>query len=201
VEVQGTGEHGTFDRAELDTLIALAVAAIEQLDGMQRAVLAATLSSSYGIYSGYELCENEAVPGTEEYLNSEKYEIRVRDWHKPGNIREFIARLNQIRRENLAFHDFLNLRFLETDSDDILCYAKWSPDRDNLMLVAVNLDPFHAHYCSAVVPPEVTGVAPGQPYEVTDLLTGANYTWSERNYVRLDPAVQPAHILRVGRAL
>ena len=72
-----------------------------------RLVLAATLSPSYGIYSGFELCENEAVPGTEEYLNSEKYQIKVRDWNQPGNIKEFIARVNQIRRENLALHHFL----------------------------------------------------------------------------------------------
>jgi starch synthase (maltosyl-transferring) len=166
-----------------------------------RLVLAATLSSSYGIYSGYELCENGAVPGTEEYLNSEKYEIKTRDWHQPGNIRELIARMNQIRRENVALQDFVNLLFLATDSDDILCYAKWSSDRSNLVLVAVNLDPYTPHYCTVVVPPEVVGVAPGQRYEVTDLLTGANYTWSDRNYVRLDPSSQPAHIMRVGRRL
>ena len=166
-----------------------------------RLVLAATLSSSYGIYSGYELCENAAVPDTEEYLNSEKYEVKVRDWHQPGNIREFIARVNQIRRENPALQDFLNLQFLETDSDEILCYAKWSPDKGNLIIVAVNLDPFQPHFCTAVVPPEVVGVAPGQRYEVTDLLTGANYLWSDRNYVRLDPSIQPAHIMRVGRLL
>ncbi len=166
-----------------------------------RLILAATLSSSYGIYSGFELCENEAVPGTEEYLNSEKYQIKVRDWHRPGNIREFIARMNEIRRDNIALQDFLNLRFLETDSDQILCYAKWSPDKGNIIVVAVNLDPFQTHYCTALVPPEITGAAPGQHYEVNDLLTGASYTWSDRNYVRLDPAVQPAHILRVGKLL
>ena len=166
-----------------------------------RLVLAATLSSSYGIYSGYELCENQAVPGTEEYLNSEKYQIKVRDWHQPGNIREFLARVNQIRRENVALQDFLNLGFLETDSDDILCYTKWSPDKGNIVIVAVNLDPFQPHYCTVVVPPEAVGVTTGQPYQVTDLLTGANYTWSERNYVRLDPSVQPAHIMRVERLL
>jgi starch synthase (maltosyl-transferring) len=166
-----------------------------------RLVLAATLSSSYGIYSGFELCENAAVPGTEEYLNSEKYQIKVRDWHQPGNIREFVARVNQIRRENVALQDFLNLQFLATDSDQILCYAKRSPDHLNVILVAVNLDPFQAHYCTVVVPPEIVGVAPGRRYEVTDLLSGANYTWSDRNYVRLDPAVQPAHILRVGKPL
>ncbi|HLX37433.1 MAG TPA: alpha-1,4-glucan--maltose-1-phosphate maltosyltransferase, partial [Candidatus Binataceae bacterium] len=166
-----------------------------------RLVLAATLSSSYGIYSGFELCENAAVPGTEEYLNSEKYEIKVRDWHAPGNIREFIARVNEIRRANIALQDFANLRFLETDSDQILCYAKSSRDKGNVIIVAVNVDPFAAHYCTAVIPPDVVGAAPDQHYQVTDLLTGATYTWSDRNYVRLDPTVQPAHILRVEKLL
>ena len=98
-------------------------------------------------------------------------------------------------------HDFLNLQFLETDSDQILCYAKWSPEKDNVILVAVNLDPFTAHYCTVMVPPAVIDAGPGQPYDVTDLLTGASYTWSDRNYVRLDPAVTPAHILRVEKRL
>jgi starch synthase (maltosyl-transferring) len=166
-----------------------------------RLVLGATLSPSYGIYSGYELCENVAVPGTEEYLHSEKYEIKIRDWHQPGNIREFIARINTIRRENLALHDFLNLEFLENDSDQILSYAKSSPKKDNVILVAVNLDPFSAHYCTLEVPPAAIDAGPGQPYIVTDLLSGATYTWSDRNYVRLDPAVAPAHILRVEKRL
>jgi starch synthase (maltosyl-transferring) len=162
-----------------------------------RLVLAATLSPSYGIYSGYELCENEAVPGTEEYLNSEKYEIRTRDWHAPGNINEFIARLNAIRREHPCLRLFTNLHFLETDSDQILCYAKATPDGGNTILVAVNLDPAGPHYCTVVVPPEVVGVAPGESYGVTDLVTGSSWTWGERNYVRLDPAIEPAHILLV----
>ena len=92
---------------------------------MMRLVLAATLSPSYGIYSGYELCENQAVaPGTEEYLNSEKYQLKVRDWNAPGNIKEFVARVNTIRRENPALHQFLNLRFLPADNDQILFYLK-----------------------------------------------------------------------------
>jgi starch synthase (maltosyl-transferring) len=164
-----------------------------------RLVLAATLSPSYGIYSGYELCENEAVPGTEDYLNSEKYEIRTRDWFRPGNINEFIARLNGIRRDNPCFRLFTNLRFLETDNDQILFYAKATPDGGNVILVAVNLDPSQPHYCTAVVPREVVGVAPGQSYGVTDLLTGSSWTWGERNYVRLDPAVEPAHIVLVAK--
>ena len=142
-----------------------------------RLVLAATLSPSYGIYSGFELCENQAVPGTEEYL----------------------ARVNAIRHENEALQHLLNLRFLETDNDQILFYAKATPDRSNVILTAVNLDPFHPHHCTAFVPPEAVGVVPGSNYRVTDLLTNATYTWSERNYVRLDPAVEPAHILKVER--
>jgi starch synthase (maltosyl-transferring) len=164
-----------------------------------RLVLASTLSPSYGMYSGYELCENQAVPGTEDYLNSEKYEIRTRDWHAPGNLNEFIARINTIRHENPCLKTFTNLRFLESDSDQILCYAKSTPDRANIIVVAVNLDPGTPHYCTVTVPPETIGVAPGQIYAVTDLLTGSSWTWGERNYVRLDPAVEPAHILLVTK--
>ncbi len=162
-----------------------------------RLVLAATLSPSYGIYSGFELCENDAVPGTEDYLNSEKYEFKVRDWNRPGNIKEFIGRVNAIRRDNPALQQFLNLQFLSTDNDQILLFSKATQDKSNVILVAVNLDPLNAHYCTAFVPPEVVGVAPGGSYRVTDLLTGAKYVWSDRNYVRLDPAVESAHILRV----
>ena len=108
-----------------------------------RLVLASTLSPSYGIYSGYELCENQAVPGTEEYLNSEKYEIKVRDWNQPGNIKEFIGRVNSIRRENRALQQFLNLRFLTTDNDQILFFSKATQDNKNVILVAVNLDPLN----------------------------------------------------------
>ncbi len=166
-----------------------------------RLVLAASLSPAYGIYSGFELCENQAVPGTEEYLNSEKYEIKVRDWNRPGNIKEFIARVNSIRRENPALQEFLNLRFLNTDNEQILFFSKTSQENRNALLVAVNLDPLHPNHCTVTVPPDAIGVAPGQSYRVTDLLTGASYTWAEHNYVRLDPAVEPAHILRVEERL
>lgn len=165
---------------------------------MMRLVLAATLSPSYGIYSGYELCENQAVaPGSEEYLNSEKYQIKTRDWNAPGNIKEFVTLVNKIRRENPALHHFLNLKFLPADNDQILFYLKASPDGANKLLVALNLDPFHPQECTVTVAPQAIGVAPGQRYHVTDLLTNASYEWSERNYVRLDPVRQPAHILRV----
>jgi starch synthase (maltosyl-transferring) len=166
-----------------------------------RLILAATLSPSYGIYSGFELCENEAVPDTEEYLHSEKYELKQRDWNRPGNIKEFIGRVNSIRRDNPALQQFLNLQFLDTDNDQILLFAKQTRDKSNTILVAVNLDPLNAHICTAFVPPELIGVARGRSYRVTDLLTGAKYEWADRNYVRLDPGLEPAHILRVEERL
>ncbi|MBI5527001.1 MAG: alpha-1,4-glucan--maltose-1-phosphate maltosyltransferase [Deltaproteobacteria bacterium] len=163
-----------------------------------RLCLAATLSPSYGIYSGFELCENVPLkPGSEEYLDSEKYEIKVRDWDAPGNIKDYVRRINAIRRENPSLAEFTNLRFLPSDSDQILSYAKLSADCSNVILVVLNLDPHGAHECTVRVPPEVLGLQSGARFEVHDLVTGARYDWGERNYVRLDPAVEPAHILRV----
>jgi starch synthase (maltosyl-transferring) len=164
-----------------------------------RLVLAATLSPSYGIYSGYELCENAAVPGTEEYQDSEKYQIKTRDWDKPGNIKEYVALLNQIRQENPALHQLTNIHFLPADNDQILFYAKTTENRSNLLLIAVNLDPWQWHECTVTVPPSLLGTAPGQTYRVVDLITGSAYTWGERNYVRLAPQTEPAHIMRVER--
>jgi len=162
-----------------------------------RLVLAATLAPSYGIYSGYELCENDAAPGTEEYRNSEKYEIKPRDFDAAGNIREFVARINRIRREHPALERLDNLTFLPADNDQILFYAKSDRERGDILLIAVNLDPFTWHECTVTTPPGILGLAPGAPYRVTDLLTGDSYVWRERNYVRLDPSRQPAHILRL----
>jgi len=164
-----------------------------------RLVLAATLSPSYGIYNGYELCENAAVPGTEEYLDSEKYQVKARDWDQPGNIKEFVALLNRIRNNNPALQQLANVAFLPADHEQILFYAKPAADRSNILLIAVNLDPFCWHECTVIVPPGLLGIAPGQSYRVTDLLTGAVYSWGERNYVRLDPEVEVAHIMRVER--
>jgi starch synthase (maltosyl-transferring) len=162
-----------------------------------RLVLAATMSPSYGIYSGYELCEHAAIPGTDEYLDSEKFEIRVREWHRSGNINDFIRRMNAIRRDNPALRDLANIKFLQTDSEHILSYVKATPDKSNVVLVAINLDPARTHQCSVDVPPQEIGAAPGTRYTVEDLLTGARYTWSNRNYVRLDPEVEPAHVFRI----
>lgn len=167
---------------------------------MMRAVLAATMSSLWGIYSGYELCENEALPGREEYLDSEKYELKERDWNAPGNIKDWITRLNEIRRENRALRYYDNLRFYRAESDAILFYGKMTPARDNIILVVVNLDPFRKQDSYVDVPIDEFGEMEGDTYQVHDLLTDARYTWhGRRNYIELDPEIQPAHIFRLRR--
>jgi starch synthase (maltosyl-transferring) len=164
-----------------------------------RLVLAATLSPIYGIYSGYELCENVAVkPGSEEYLDSEKYEVRVRDWNAPGNIKQDISRLNRIRAENAALHELGNLDFVNSDYDGILAYRKHAPG--NELLAVVNLDPHQAHESMIELPLAALGIGPNEPYEMNDLLTGTRYVWrGARNYVRLDPNERVAHLFRISR--
>src|SRR6184192_2545460 len=165
-----------------------------------RAVLAATLSSVYGIYSGFELCENAALPGREEYIDSEKYQFKERDWDVPGNIKEFIARLNTIRRQNRALQFYDNLRFYNADNGAILFYGKTTPARENIIFVVVNLDPFRRQNSMIDVPTELFGQNEGEPYQVHDLLDDSRYTWyGRRNYVELDPATRPAHIFRLRR--
>jgi starch synthase (maltosyl-transferring) len=169
---------------------------------MIRSVLAATLSSVYGIYSGFELCENAALPGREEYLDSEKYQWKERDWDGPGNIKDWITRLNRIRRENRALHLYDNLRFYRTDNDAILCYGKMTPARDNIILVVVNLDPRRSQNSYVHVPLEDLGAMDADTYQVHDLLSDARYIWhGSANYVELNPEVQPAHVFRVRRWL
>jgi starch synthase (maltosyl-transferring) len=167
-----------------------------------RLILAATLAASYGIYSGFELCENRAVPGTEEYLDSEKYQIRVWDWGRPGNIKEWITRVNQIRQENPALQSNDRLRFCTIDHPQLLCYLKTTEDLSNILLAAVNLDPHHPQEGWVQVPVHALGIAPDESYQVHDLLSGARYLWQgEWNYIRLDPAVLPAHLFRIRRKI
>jgi starch synthase (maltosyl-transferring) len=169
---------------------------------MIRSVLAATLSSVYGIYSGFELCENAALPGREEYLDSEKYQWKERDWDAPGNIKDWITRLNRIRRENRALHLYDNLRFYRTDNDAILCYGKMTPARDNIILVVVNLDPQRSQNSYVHIPLEDLGAMDADTYQVHDLLSDARYIWhGSAHYVELNPEVQPAHVFRVRRWL
>lgn len=166
-----------------------------------RLVLAATLSSVYGIYNGYELCENRAkAPDSEEYLDSEKYQYKVWDWNRPGNIKDFITKINRIRVENPSLHFNKNLKLLRSDNDNIFFYAKWNEDRSNIILVVVNLDPFATHDSTVFVPIKDLNLQPWETYTVHDLITNASYRWrGEANYVKLDPNIEPAHILLLER--
>jgi starch synthase (maltosyl-transferring) len=164
-----------------------------------RLLLASTLSPLYGIYSGYELSENVPVkPGSEEYLNSEKYELRPRDFTAPGILDPDIRRLNAIRRAERALQRQDNLTFHVSENRQILFYRRASVGGSADLLGVVNLDPHHAHHGMVHVPIDAMGIGSDEPYQVHDLLSGARYTWrGVRNYVRLDPAVQPGHLLRV----
>ena len=164
-----------------------------------RLVLAATLAPLYGIYSGFEVCEGTPVrPGSEEYLDSEKYQLVTRDYNAPGNIKQDIARLNRIRRENPALQTLPNLEFVQSDFDGILAYRRYAPG--NELLVVVNLDPHLMHETVIDVPLDRLGISEQEPYEVFDLLSGARYTWrGRRNYVKLDPSERVAHVFRITR--
>jgi len=170
---------------------------------MARLVLAATLAANYGIYGpAYELGENRPlVPGKEEYLDSEKYQLRHWDLDAPGSLRDLIARVNRARRDHPALQRNDGLVFFDTDNDQLLCYAKVTEDRSDAVLGVVNFDPRHTQAGWATVDPAALGLDPRRPYEVEDLLTGNRYTWSgPRNYVALDPAILPAHLFHVRQA-
>ncbi|MDI6756744.1 MAG: DUF3416 domain-containing protein [Endomicrobiia bacterium] len=165
---------------------------------MSRIALAATLSSCYGMYNGYELCENEAVHGKEEYWHSEKYEYKIRDWDAPGNIKDYIARLNKIRRSNPALQEYSNLRFANSTNDHVIAYYKVSPDGKNRILAAVNLNPRESQDARVSVPLEDFSIPTGEDYIAEDLISGRKYVWRDReNYVRLDPNKNPAAIFRI----
>jgi starch synthase (maltosyl-transferring) len=168
-----------------------------------RLILAATLGASYGIYSGFELCEHTpARQGSEEYLHSEKYEIRPRNWHQPGHLTELIARVNEIRHRHAALQYNSGLRFHATDNPALLWFSKSAPDPgsripdpDRIFVVA-NTDPHHMQHGYIQVPIGDLRIASGRRYVVEDLLDGARYEWQgDWNYVKLDPAERVAHIL------
>jgi starch synthase (maltosyl-transferring) len=191
-----------------------------------RLLLAATLSPLYGMYSGFELCENVPVhEGSEEYFDSEKYQLRPRNYDAPGNINEDIQRINRLRREQPALQHQANLTFHTSENPTILFYRKsargpvvqWTggsplhvpasvqhalgmalPTPGQDLLIAVNTDPHHAQDTMVHVPIHDLGIDEEQPYVVHDLLTGTRYTWrGVRNFVRLDPVQQPGHVLLV----
>ena len=167
---------------------------------MARLVLAAALCPSYGIYGpAFELMENTPrEPGSEEYLNSEKYEIKHWDIDRPDSLKSFIGRVNRIRRENPALHDNRNLWFNSTNNDQLLCFSKHTDDLSNIILSVVNLDPRRTQSGTINVPLNAWGFDARPPYRVHDLLTDKIFTWrGEWNYVELDPAVGPAHLFRL----
>ena len=170
-----------------------------------RAVLAATLSPLWGVYSGYELYEHEAVaPGSEEYLDSEKYELRPRDFQaalkKGASLEPYIRLLNLIRRENPALQQLRNLKFHNADNENIIAYSKADPATGNVVLAVVNLDPRNAQEATVTVDMEAIGRADGDVYTVHDAITGAAYNWSNRNFVRLEPMRDVAHVFVLPQA-
>ncbi|MET1082567.1 MAG: alpha-1,4-glucan--maltose-1-phosphate maltosyltransferase [Burkholderiales bacterium] len=169
---------------------------------MARLALAATLAASYGVYGpAYELLECQPrEPGSEEYLDSEKYQVRHWDLGREDSLQAFIARVNKVRRENPALQSDWSLRFFPIDNESIICYVKSTEDLDNVILTVVNLDPYHAQTGWIELDLATLDVDPHAPYQMHELLTGARYLWSgARNFVRLDPAGAQAQIFRLRR--
>jgi starch synthase (maltosyl-transferring) len=158
--------------------------------------LATTLSGLWGMYSGFELCEAEPVPGKEEYLDSEKYQIRHRDWSQPGNIVQEITLLNTIRQQNPALQTHLGIRFCPSSGEQVLCFTKTSPG--NVLFIAICLDPHAAHECEFELPLQDWGLAEGAPLEFEDLVHGNTFTLQGRHQrLRLDPALLAFSIWRL----
>ena len=165
---------------------------------MIRFALAATLSGVYGIYNGFELCEATPVPGKEEFLNSEKYEYKVWDWDRPGNIKSFITTMNWIRRENPALHELHNLRFYNSTNDSVIFYGKMTPDRSNMIFVVVNLDPFTSNESYVDFPLWEMGLSDHDLFVAEELFSGRRLEWhGSRHWVRLDPNINPCEVFRV----
>ncbi|WP_345962344.1 alpha-1,4-glucan--maltose-1-phosphate maltosyltransferase [Streptomyces sp. BRB040] len=167
-----------------------------------RAVLAATLSPTWGIYSGYELCENTPLrQGSEEYLNSEKYQLTARDWTRADRegttIAPLVTRLNTIRRENPALRQLRDLHFHPTDKEEVIAYSK--RQGSNTVLVVVNLDPRHTQEATVSLDMPQLGLDWHESVPVRDELTGETYHWGRANYVRLEPGRSPAHVCTVLR--
>jgi starch synthase (maltosyl-transferring) len=167
-----------------------------------RYLLAATLGANYGIYGpAFELLESKPLrPGSEEYLNSEKYQIRQWDLERPDSLRRIIGLVNRIRRENAALQTDWGLEFHPVSNDSLLCYSKRSAAGDNVLLMVVNLDPNRTQAGIVDLPIDQFGIAEGTRYQANDLLNGEQYVWTGRqNYVELNPAKTAGHILEIGR--
>ncbi|MFG0632808.1 alpha-1,4-glucan--maltose-1-phosphate maltosyltransferase [Pseudomonas sp. xss_2] len=167
-----------------------------------RAALATMGSGLWGMYSGFELCEAAAIPGKEEYLDSEKYEIRPRDFTAPGNIVAEIAQLNRIRRQNRALQTHLGVAFFNCWNDNILYFAKRTPERDNYILVAISLDPHNVQEASFELPLWELGLDDDADTLGEDLMNGHRWTWhGKTQWMRIDPGYQPFGIWRIEKAL
>ena len=168
-----------------------------------RLILAATLSSSYGIYGpAFELCVSEGVEGREEYLNSEKYEIKDWDLNAKGNIRAVVERVNRVRRQNASLQSIRNVEMYSVDNEMILCYGKATEDGSEMTVTVVNIDPHHRQSGWVRLPLDQMGIDPRRPFLMHDLLSDDKYIWQgESNYIELDPHVMPGHILRVQRRM
>ncbi|MEO8805978.1 MAG: alpha-1,4-glucan--maltose-1-phosphate maltosyltransferase [Burkholderiaceae bacterium] len=171
---------------------------------MARVALAATLAASYGIYGpAYELLDHEALrEGGEEYRDSEKFQLRAWDRQRADSLVDFIALLNRVRRENPALQSDAGLRFLKIDNEQLIAYAKMTPDLSNIVVCVVNLDPHHAQSGWLELDPDVLGMAPQQAYQMHDLVSGARFLWhGDRNFVSLDPQRSPVHVMQLRRHL
>jgi len=167
-----------------------------------RLVLAATLAANYGIHGpAFELLEaTPREPGTEDYLDSEKYQIREWNRHAEQSLSDLIARVNRARRENPALQSDASLRFFDVDNDSLLCYAKSDAELENLVVTVVNLDPHHIQSGWVVLDLAALGIDATTPYQMHDLLSGARFLWSgPRNFVQLDPQRAPAHVFALRR--
>ena len=175
-----------------------------------RAVLAATRSPTWGVYAGYELAENTPVrPGSEEYLDTEKFELRPRDWaaaeREGRSLAPFITSLNLFRRAHPAVQELRNVRFHNVDHPDMICFSKRLPGAydpstrrhglGDVVLVVVNLDPHNTHEATVRLNMPDLGLDWGAEFTVDDELSGESYHWRQANYVRLDPHINPAHVL------
>jgi starch synthase (maltosyl-transferring) len=164
-----------------------------------RLVMAATLSSNYGIYGpSFELCLNTPAPGKEEYIDSEKYEIKSWDWDSPGNIKDLITKVNKIRKGNPALQATRNIHFCDIDNDRLLAYYKATDDLSSIIIVVVNLDPEFTQSGWLQIPLDELGIDQDKSYVAHDLLADQKYAWQGgRSYIELDPLIRPAHIIRI----
>jgi starch synthase (maltosyl-transferring) len=164
-----------------------------------RAALAATLSGLWGVYSGFEICEAAPLPGREEYLDSEKYQIRVRDFNAPGNIVGEITALNRIRKAHPALHSHLGVRFYNAFNDQVIYYGKPSPGGEDMILVVVNLDPHNVQEATFEVPLWEWHLPDHESVSVESLMTGERFVWTGKfQHLRLDPAALPFAIWRIA---